>query len=126
MTFVSGKIRWGATVDEIADANVAPRHWLVELESDSLGSIVGDTSLSRLATHAEHLTPNAAATCSVTLGRFRVTLKIKACTPNEAADTGEHVFARALETAVWPRSGLARLVEYTVSVKPTDEYAYAA
>jgi hypothetical protein len=125
MTRVSGEIRWGATVDEVTDADERERDWLVEMESEPLGSIL-DTTLSRFATDAERLTPNSAATCSITLGRLRVTLKITASTPHEAANAGENVFHRALETAVWPRSSFAKLIDYSVSVNPMDEHAYAA
>jgi hypothetical protein len=95
------------------------------MESEPLNSNL-ETTLSRFAAHAERLTPNAAARCSITLGRLRVTLKLTASTPYEAADAGENVFHRALETAVWPRSSLAKLIDYTVSVKSTDECPHAA
>ena len=123
---MSGEIRWGTTVDDVANAEVAPSNWLVEMESDSLGPIVADGTLSRFITRAKHIAPNAAARCSTTLGRLRMTLEITARSPHEAANVGEHVFASALETAVWPRLSSAKLVDYTISVKPADEYAYAA
>lgn len=126
MTRVSGETRWGATVDDARDADSAPRNWLVEVESDSLGPTVADETLSRFATRAKHIAPHAAAKCSMTLGRLRMTLKIAATSPHKAADTGEDVFAQAFETAVWPRSSASELVEYTVRVKPADEYPYAA
>lgn len=113
-------------VDDVGAADSAPRNWLVEVESDSLGPTVANVALLRFATRAKHIAPHAGAKCSITLGRFRMTLKIVATSPHKAADTGEDVFARALETAVWPRSSVSELVEYTVRVKPADEYAYAA
>jgi hypothetical protein len=125
MTCVSRGIRWGTTVDDVRDAEIAPSDWLVEIESDSLGSIVANGTLMRFATRAKHIAPHAAANCSVTLGRFRMTLKITATGANRAAHAGEDVFARALETAVWPRSSVSD-VGYTVRVKPADDYADAA
>jgi hypothetical protein len=114
MTSGGGAIGWGAKIDEHAkDQRV--RQWTVELQSEPLGSLVVDTFLDRFAAEARRLAPNAE--CSLGLGRFRMRVTIDALTPDEAADTAEEFFKRALETALWPHSALATFTHHEVLVE---------
>jgi hypothetical protein len=126
MTFVSGEIVWGATIDSEPESEPGPSTWTVELESESLGSVVVDSALPRFAHHAQRLAPSENPTCSLALGRFRMTIRIDAADPHEAAETGEHVFLLALESALWPRSDFAGLAQYSVTVTAGEDYATAA
>jgi hypothetical protein len=125
MTAANSDIVWGATI-EAHERSQAARHWTVELESEPLGSLIVDSALPRFAHDAKRLAPNAAPACSLALGRLRMRLKVHATGPNEAAESGQHVFTRALEAALWPRSHFARRAQFTVTVTAAEDYAFAA
>lgn len=125
MTAASGVIVWGATVD-VQERNEGARRWLVELESEPFGSLAVESALPRFAHDARRLAPEAAPACSLVLGRLRMTLDIHAPGAHEAAESAEHVFTSALETALWPRSHFARGAQLTVTVTAVDKVAAAA
>jgi hypothetical protein len=117
MTLVGDPIGWGATIDEPARDQCVPE-WTVELHSEPLGSRVVNTALERFAADARRLAPSAH--CSQGLGRFHMRLTVYATTPEEAADTAEEVFRRALETALWPHSALATFTHHEVLVEANE------
>lgn len=118
MTLGDGAIGWGAKIEEPGNEQRV-REWTVELNSEPLGSLAVDAVLERFAAEAERLAPNAK--CSLGLGRFRMRVTISAETPDEAADTAEDYFKRALETSLWPHSTLATFSHHEVVVEATDE-----
>ena len=74
-----------------------------------------NAALDRFAADARRLAPSAH--CSQGLGRFHMRLTVHATTPEEAADTAEEIFRRALETALWPHSALATFTPHEVLVE---------
>ena len=126
MTRAGGQVGWGATIDSAPVAPHGVRTWEVRIESEPLGSLALDSALARFADDAARLAPDAAPRCSLSLGRLALTLAVDAGGPEEAADRGEDVFGRALESALWPRKAFACLVEYSVAVAPTGADRRAA
>jgi hypothetical protein len=104
MTGGRGEIAWGATIDATLQADKGMREWKVEIGSESLGSFAVEPTLTRFADDMSRLVPGAVPACSLTLGRFGMTLTITAPGPGEAADEAAELFRRILEAAVWPRS----------------------
>ena len=117
---VSGEIAWGATVDATAQTDQGMREWRVELVSESLGSFAVEPTLTRFADDLSRLAPGAVPACSLTLGRFGMTLTVTAPGPEEAADEGAQLFKRILEAAIWPRSIPATFAPCDVVVVPAE------
>ena len=117
MTVVSSAPGWGATIDS-PGVVAAPHGWTVEMESEPYGSLASDSALARFAHDAARLAREAAPSCSLSLGRFRMVLTLDAATPEHAADTAEDVFKRALRTALWPRLDLVKFAQVDVHVEP--------
>jgi hypothetical protein len=107
---------WGAKVESPDDDEV--RAWTVVLESEPLGSLAVEAVLARFAADARRLAPDAE--CSLGLGGFRMRLTVEAAAAEEAADRAENVFARALETALWPQSTLASFTPHDVLVTAAE------
>lgn len=125
MTLASGEIGWGATIDGASSPRSA-RDWRVELEHESLGSLVADTGLTRFAAEVNRLAPDAAPAWSLTLGRLTLRLTLRATDPEEAADAATDVFERALEAALWPRPISETLARCDVRVTPVEDAPGAA
>lgn len=125
---------WGATIDLPADGDKsvrAPergtRSWTVELLAGSLGVITSTRTLvGRLAEHARRAAPEAAPTCSVTPDGLRMVVTLSAHEAEEAADLGEHLFAQALESAMWPRTANDVVARSEIRVQLADRSAVTA
>lgn len=121
MTVVRGEIAWGSTIDGTPAKSTEMREWTVELGSEALGSFAVDATMTRFADDVSRLAPGAVPACSLTLGRFGMTLTITAPGPEEAADEGSHVFKRILEAAIWPRSIPETFAPCDVVVRPAHD-----
>ena len=125
MGLVRDELTWGVT-HEPAPQVPDVREWTVEVESEPLGALVLEGALARFAHDASQRAPHATPTCTLTSGRFGMSLTVVADGADEAARHGRQVFASALETALWPRSELAADARYDVFVLSAAAVATAA
>lgn len=113
-------VRWGATVN---DSTVwlpdGVREWNVVVESEPLGSPLGEAILGRFAHEAARHAPEASA-CSLCDDRLGLTLTVRAPEVHAAADAAAHAFGRALSAALWPRYQPSPVAQWRVRVTPVD------
>ena len=118
---VASGVRWGATLGESTVRLGGPvREWTVTVESEPLGSLVGDAALSRFSEAALRSAPDAGPACLLRGDRLGMTLTVRAPELDEAADSGAHAFARALGAALWPRYIPSPVGQWRVRVTPAD------
>lgn len=118
MGLVRNELMWGVTHEPTAPQATDAREWRVEVKSEPLGSFDLEAALSRLAYDASLRAPTSRPTCTLTRGRFGMTLTVVAHGADEAARHGRRLFEDALETALWPRSELATEARFDVFVGP--------
>jgi hypothetical protein len=126
MGLVRDELTWGATHEPMSPQAPDVRDWTVEVESEPLGALGADSTLSRFAHDARRLAHDAAPECSVRQGRFGMVLTVAAASRHEAALKGEHLFKTALDAALWPRSAVAPSARCDVFVMPAADFASAA
>ncbi|HEY1315729.1 MAG TPA: hypothetical protein VGF10_00770 [Gaiella sp.] len=126
MGLVRDEQAWGTTHEPTPQRESDVREWTVEVESEPLGPYAAEGALWRFADDAAQRAPKSTPTCTLTSGRFGMTLTVVADGADEAARHGRRLFERALETALWPRSGLAAQARFDVVVVPSGDVATAA
>lgn len=113
-------VRWGATVnDSTVWRDDRVREWNVVVESEPLGSALGEAILGRFAHEAARHAPEASA-CSLRDDRLGMTMTVRAPEVHEAADSAAHAFARALAATLWPRYKPSPVAQWRVRVTPVD------
>lgn len=118
MGLVRNELMWGVTHEPTEPRAPGAREWKVEVESEPLGSFDLEAALSRFAYDASLRAPTSQPTCTLTRGRFGMTVTVIAHGADEAARHGRRLFESALEAALWPRSELVTETHFDVFVGP--------
>jgi hypothetical protein len=126
MGLVRDDLTWGTTHDPTPPQAPDVREWTIEVESEPLGRYAVEGALWRFADDAAQRAPKSTPSCTLTSGRFGMTLTVVADGAEEAARHGRRLFESALEAALWPRSGLAAQARFDVVVVSSADVATAA